>query len=211
MAERLLGQIHYTRLIIYESALASTTTSPSSFSLSLGTTLQRYEFLETCLGAIKDWFNVYFLLPIDEYVGVTYIFWGHMTHCIMSLYLLMQINDDPAWDRHRLIVEGVDPIGVFDRFIRNFDEYATLRELEAGPESAVHNVFAWWCRVLRLIKERWKSEFGGASEDGPAVLGSNNEATVNIASHLPQLQLGTPPLEYMDPVAWFGECLAMDW
>ncbi|KAK3942682.1 hypothetical protein QBC46DRAFT_255934 [Diplogelasinospora grovesii] len=106
--------------------------------------LQRYELFESSLRSIKSWFDMFFSIPNYVYVGMTFAYWCHMAHCLMSLYRLMLITtsfpfvnatttDDGNRDRLAMFRErGIDLFQVMDRLTKGFDEVAQRRRVESG-------------------------------------------------------------------------------
>ncbi|KAK5662324.1 hypothetical protein OQA88_8230 [Cercophora sp. LCS_1] len=142
--------LYYTELAILQSSQAKRKT-PSAFAPDL----HRYEGFEASLVTVKRWFEVHFSFPIYMHVGLPFIHWCNLGHCLVTLTSLAFEIDDPAWDR-RAVKERLDIFNIIDTVIRSFDEAAESQQRESGPCMS-ETVYAKCARLLRKTKMGWLS------------------------------------------------------
>ncbi|KAK4187418.1 hypothetical protein QBC35DRAFT_233924 [Podospora australis] len=216
--DTILSLMSYTELAIHESALAQPRVSALG---STGPDLQRYTAMEACLTAIKDWFDRHFSIPSYVYIGMTFSYWCHMAHCLLSLYRL-SILDDPAWDR-RAVRQKVDLVAICDRLKVGFEELSARRKLESGP-TIEEDGFSKFNAMLRSMKSGWSAEIAALDGNtgmhtGSMGMSSATSAVMhgNTADHNPYLDgtdggLNMPMFQTgEDPEAWIAGLFDMNW
>ncbi|KXX73648.1 Transcriptional regulator WAR1 [Madurella mycetomatis] len=191
-----LSHISYTELVIHEAGLAKPK-SPASGTIP---DLQRYEAMEGCLSAVRDWFDRHFSIPSYVYVGLTFGYWCHMAHCMLALYRI-SVLDDPAWDR-RAVRNKIDLLGVCDRLKTGFEQVAAQRLLDGGL-TVEEDGFSKFNRMLRTIKSSWAAEL--AAIDGSAAQSSNPPVEPFLDG------LNVPLFQPDDSEAWIAGLFDINW
>lgn len=166
--------------------------------------LQRYEAMEGCLSAVKDWFDRHFSIPSHAYIGMTFSYWCHMAHCLLSLYRL-SVHDDPAWDR-RAVRKKIDLSEICDRLKAGFEEVAAQRRLDAGP-TVEEDGFAKFAKMVRSMKSNWAAELAAATDDPRPNSGAAAESFVDGAAD----RLNVPFYQPEDSDAWIAGLFDMNW
>ncbi|KAL2022475.1 hypothetical protein VTK56DRAFT_5304 [Thermocarpiscus australiensis] len=168
--DAILSHISYTELAIHEATLARPKAPVS------GTTsdLQRYEAMEGCLSAARDWFDRHFAIPNHMYARVPLNYWCTMAHCLWSIYRLSSL-DDPGWDR-RAVRSKIDWLAVCDKLVARCTEVVAQRQLESGPSPMEEeDGFAKLSKALQSVRERWAAE-QAAADGSPGGPGSTSAA-----------------------------------
>lgn len=198
-----MSHISYTELVIQEAALAKPKAPVSGTMLDL----QRYEAMEACLSAVKDWFDRHFSIPSFVYIGMTFSYWCHMCHCLLVLSRLSILNE-PAWDR-RAVRNKIDLLAICEQLKIGFEEVATQRLMDTG-QTAEEDGFAKFTRMLRTMKSNWVAEV--AALEGNAVPGpslSTNQAEAFLDGSIGGLNV--PFFQPEDPDSWIAGLFDMNW
>lgn len=191
-----LSHMSYTELVIHEAGLAKPK-SPASGTIP---DLQRYEAMEGCLSAVKDWFDRHFSIPSYVYVGLTFGYWCHMAHCMLALYRI-SVLDDPAWDR-RAVRNKIDLLAVCDRLKTGFEQVATQRLLDGGL-TVEEDGFSKFNKMLRTIKSNWAAEL--AAIDRSAAPSSNPSVEPFLDG------LNAPLFQPEDSETWIAGLFDINW
>lgn len=166
--------------------------------------LQRYEAMEACLSAVKDWFDRHFSIPSFVYIGMTFSYWCHMCHCLLALYRL-SVMDEPGWDR-RAVRNKIDLITICEQLRLGFEDVAAQRRLDAGP-TVEEDGFAKFTRMLRTMKSSWVAEL--AALEGNQ--GTNSDAQAEAFIDGTADGLSVPFFQPEDPDAWIAGLFDMNW
>ena len=145
--------------------------------------LQRLESLYACLNATKAWFDVFFSIPIAEYVGFPLTIWSQFTHSLLAIYQLMSL-EDPGWDK-RLVRNTVDLLQMVEQLGFNAGQVAAMSGLDtSGMED---HFFTGIAKKLKLLAEGWAARLGldstGAAAD------RNKQAIDESAVEFPSFEL----------------------
>lgn len=198
--DTILSHVSYTELAIQEAALAKPKAAINGTMLDL----QRYEAMEACLSAVKDWFDRHFSIPSYVYIGMTFSYWCHMCHCLLSLYRL-SVLDEAAWDR-RAVWNKIDLLAICEQLRVGFDEVATQRRLVVGP-TIDEDGFAKFTRMLRAMKSSWAVEI--AAVGGNPVSGLNPHPELLVDGSVDGLNV--PFFQPEDPDSWIAGLFDMNW
>ncbi|KAK4654465.1 hypothetical protein QC762_403520 [Podospora pseudocomata] len=202
--DTILSHISYTELAIHEAAVAKPRISPTTTVPDL----QRYAAMEACLNAIKDWFDRHFSIPSYVYIGMTFSYWCHMAHCLLSLYRL-SVLDDPAWDR-RAVRNKLDLLRICDQLKLGFEELSAKRRLDSGP-TIEEDGFTKFNMMLRTMKSGWVAEL--AAIDGVDLSGGGHHSS-SVEQYLDAgnaNELNLPLFHAEDPEAWMAGLFDMNW
>lgn len=145
--DNITSQLLYTELIIQDVTL---TKAPNS---AYSPNFQRHQQLNEHLETIIRWFDLFFAIPLDLYVGMTFAFWCHMAHGLLSLYRLY-VLDDPAWDR-AAVHARLDLFALCDRLAAILDDTAARR---AGQPHTEEDMFAKFAKMVRSMRTGWLAE-----------------------------------------------------
>ncbi|GAB1316133.1 Transcriptional regulator WAR1 [Madurella fahalii] len=192
----ILSHMSFAELAIHEAALAKPK-SPASGTIP---DLQRYEAMEGCLSAVKDWFDRHFSIPSYVYIGMTFGYWCHMAHCMLALYRI-SVLEDPAWDR-RAVRNKIDLLSICDQLKTGFEQVAAQRLLDGGL-AVEEDGFSKFIRMLRTIKSNWAAEL--AAIDKSAALSSNAPTEPFLDG------LNVPFFQPDDSEAWIAGLFDINW
>ena len=117
----LLASVNYTELSIFGLIRNRKEDLPD---------LQRLDALHGCLSTAKSAMDRFFEIPVVEYPGISFPFYGYLARSIVVLFKLSILND-PVWDTG-LMRSTVDVLQVMDQLISNLQQ---AREA-AGEEAA---------------------------------------------------------------------------
>ncbi|PWY64730.1 hypothetical protein BO94DRAFT_357097 [Aspergillus sclerotioniger CBS 115572] len=107
--------------------------------------LQRLDALHGCLHTAKSAIDRFFEIPVVEYYGISFPFFGYLARSIVVLFRLSILND-PVWDTG-LMRSTVDVLQVMDRLISNLQQARAA----AGEEAAGGHLDSS-TRKFRLIR-----------------------------------------------------------
>ncbi|KAL2265989.1 hypothetical protein VTJ83DRAFT_5341 [Remersonia thermophila] len=215
--DTILSAISYADLAIHELAMTRPNPAPAPAS-SLMRDMQRYEALEACLTAASDWFDRHFSIPSYVYVGMTFGSWWNMAHCLLTLYRLSVLDDDPAWDC-RAVRKRLDLLAVLDRLEAGFQETAAARRLAAGL-TVEEDIFGKFARFARSMRASWGSELaargaaaGVAPPPPPPPPPPGDVAVVVNQTGVPGAEGGLCMtfLQQDDSEAWIAGLFDMNW
>ena len=167
--------------------------------------MQRYEAMEACLSAARDWFDRHFSIPSYVYVGMTFSYWWNMAHCALIIYRLSTL-DDPAWNR-RAVRDRIDLLAILDQLKAGFEEVATQRQLDTGP-SVEEDSFSKFIKMVRSMKSNWAPEL--AAVQGDAGLHAATAAEAAFIDNGAE-GLSMPFFQPDDSETWIAGFFDMNW
>jgi hypothetical protein len=167
--------------------------------------MQRYEAMEACLSAARDWFDRHFSIPSYVYVGMTFSYWWNMAHCALIVYRLSTL-DDPAWNR-RAVRDRIDLLAILDQLKAGFEEVATQRQLDTGP-SVEEDSFSKFIKMVRSMKSNWAPEL--AAVQGDAGLHAATAAEAAFIDNSAE-GLSMPFFQPDDSETWIAGFFDMNW
>ncbi|KAK0707662.1 hypothetical protein B0H67DRAFT_685933 [Lasiosphaeris hirsuta] len=199
--DTLLMHFFYAESAIHEHARV-----PPKNPKPSATDLQRYEAFEASYQASNNWLEAHLTFPPHSYTNMTFAYWCHMGHCVISIYRLLFHVDDPAWDR-AAARERIDLFGLLDRLMRGFDEITEIRRLDAGP-GIDESMFAKSSKMIKVMKSGWLEERAveGAAQEVPGgacrVVGDGGVEGVDYPM---------PTLGFEANDGWMAEFFEMNW
>ncbi|KAK0615620.1 hypothetical protein B0T17DRAFT_510207 [Bombardia bombarda] len=165
---------------------------------------QRYELLESSLAAVKSWFELHLSLSSKTYLGMTFIYWCNMVHCIMSLHQLSAL-DDPAWDR-RAVKDKIDILSVCDQLLAAFEGATTMRRV-IGP-SVHEDTFVTGMKVLKAMRAGFVMELEALERNTKEVEVALMDEAAAAANGAP---LPMPLFELGESENWLADLVGMNW
>jgi hypothetical protein len=166
--------------------------------------MQRYEAMEACLSAVRDWFDRHFSIPSYVYVGMTFSYWWNMAHCLLTLYRL-SVFDDPAWNR-RAVRNRIDLLTVLDQLKAGFEAVATQRRLDTGP-TVEEDSFSKFVRLVRSMKANWLPELAANEPSAGPSAASVADAFIDNSAQ----GLSVPFFQPDDSDTWIAGLFDMNW
>ena len=147
LIEVVLAHLYSSELTINEIALSQMpiNTKHSSF--------KQLKILHACVESIKSWFEVFFTIPHNDYVGFPFSIFSQLVHCLVILYRLSTL-DDPAWDKNG-VQETADLLLIVDQLINKLDYAAAKLVIDDSPEA---DVFSRTAKKLRSIRLEWEAK-----------------------------------------------------
>ncbi|KAI1642323.1 uncharacterized protein F4817DRAFT_353233 [Daldinia loculata] len=133
------------------SAELETTLSPFLHGKPL--TSQR-ETVNASLTSIKSWFDVFFTLTPDTYIGFPSSILSQLLRCLVTLYRL-RIMSDPA-----RVGDGagvMDPLLILDRVVSNMEQVEVLGGLDNGGVQE-RDIFFRAAQMFRALRPGWEAE-----------------------------------------------------
>lgn len=95
--------------------------------------------------AIQAFTDLFFTIPIDEYLTTTFAVWGQFAHCFMVLSKLASLE-----------IDGWDYQSCHTRFVKIVDEATSYydRAGQSSPDglTVINDSFAKWANKLRFLK-----------------------------------------------------------
>ncbi|KAI7491017.1 hypothetical protein KC351_g219 [Hortaea werneckii] len=182
------------KILIYELPLnellqqESPKTSPSS------TLRSHMDSLHNLKEAIRSFVNVFFTIPIDQYLTTSFAIWGQFAHCFITLTKLATLDID-GWDWKACHLD----------FVKIVDE-ATLYYDRAGQSSpdgltVVNDSFAKWASRLRWLRQLYESRSTDSRpEQGEREAAANLQSTKAPGyeqSSMEGAQQPTPPDDWL--------------
>ena len=110
---------HVVEISLYEAGLCQ-----SSLASDAIPSFRRIELLCACLQAMKSYFEIFFSIPVANYVALSMPSWSHLTYSLNILHLLSSFNH-PDWNL-AYVRETIDFITVLGRLIEHLDSVNTL-------------------------------------------------------------------------------------
>jgi len=203
LQDTILSHISYTELALNEIAISK----PKAAFHGIMSDMQRYEALEACLSAVRDWFDRHFSIPSYVYIGMTFSYWWNMAHCLLTLYRLT-VLDDPAWDR-RAVRSRIDLLAILDQLRVGFEQVAAQRRMDAGP-TVEEDSFSKFVKMAWAMKNNWSPELAAAEGNpGPGPTPATMATGPFIDGSAEELSV--PFYQQEDSEAWIAGLFDMNW
>jgi hypothetical protein len=200
LLDTILSHISYTQLAINEVAM---TKAKSPFP-GLMPDMERYEAMEACLSAVKDWFDRHISIPSYVYIGMTFSYWWNMAHCSLILARL-SVLDDPGWNRQS-VRKRIDLFAVLDRLKAGFEEVAAQRHMSTGPTTE-EDVFSNFVKLVRSMRNNWAPELAAAEGNPAPRVPAVADAFIDNSAE----GLSVPFFQPEDSEAWIAGLFDMNW
>lgn len=147
----ILIHYHVAEVSLYEAGLCQSTLATNAIP-----NFKRVELLCACLQAIKSYFEIFFSIPVVNYIALSMPSWSHLTYSLTILQMLSSFNH-PDWNLV-YVRETIDFITVLDRLIEQLDTVNTL----AGYEEI--DMFSPVAKRMNRVKVCVEGKMAGHSE-----------------------------------------------
>ncbi len=142
---------HIAEVSLYEAGLCK-----SPLATDAVPNFKRLELLCACLQASKSYFEIFFSVPVVNYIALSMPSWSHLTYSLAILHILSSF-DHPDWNLV-YVRETIDFGAVLGRLIEQLDSVNTL----VGYEKI--DMFSPTARRLNRIKVYVEGKMAGHSE-----------------------------------------------
>lgn len=146
--EVVLAHLYHTELSIHEIALSEAPTISSTPDF------RRVESLYACLRSIRSWFDVFFTIPVAEYIGFPFSIFSQMSHCMTALYKLSTL-EDPAWNKD-MVRNTANVLSILDQIITNMKRASILAGLE--DDDTADTLFKKALKVVSSLRLGWQAK-----------------------------------------------------
>jgi hypothetical protein len=186
--------LHAAEVSITEAALFGDPT------VARHSSAHRTQYLYACTQAVKQWFEVFFSIPIHEINGVTTSTIMQMRHAIGLLYILSTI-DEPGW-RKEEVSEIVNLYPTLDRLANILSQIPAAVSEQQDVDSADY-ADHWWTHVagtIRTMRTIWagQDEFGNSVV--PELISAPYGGDAATSNAVDGTELDFPGLDWlMDP------------
>ena len=147
LADVILAHLWSTELTINEIALVQLPIAADHSSF------KRIEALYTCLKSIKSWFELFFNIPLTNYIKFPFSIFSQLVHCLYILFRLSTL-DDPAWDKHG-VKDTADLLPIMDQLVINLEQAAAKFDTHDNPEE---DLFSRAAKKYRTIRLEWETK-----------------------------------------------------
>ena len=168
LAEVVLAHLYSTELTVNEIALSQVPITSDHSDL------QRVDSLYACVESVKSWFETFFTIPPNAYIGFPFSIFSQLVRCLVTLYRLSTL-DDPAWDKSG-VQKTADLLVILDQVINNMEQVSVLAGLDNNG-NLEGDVFFRTAKMLRSIRPGWEAILVGP--DVPRVSTLPNLPIVN--------------------------------
>lgn len=183
-----LAHTYYTELCIIETVHAQeiANTPPTCGPKRL------WFFWQSAL-AIKSCTSTFLTLSPSELLGVSFIQWAQLAHCIATLHKLCALGE-LGWD-----LTAVRRLVDLPVLLACTAEKLELASAEAGEQSS-DGVFAQLARGMRTFRSTYSESHGGEflAQQGEAQAGAGAGADANAVMHAQQEEHDSNPTLWLD-------------
>ena len=123
--------------------------------------LQRLEGLNSILTAIERWFEVFYEMPLTDWIGVTCVIFSQLGHCIMLLFKLTTL-DEPGWDTDE-VKKRADLVDMLERIAIRFDDIPSALGVADADSTGETGLFFKSSRLIRGLRALFLAELGTTS------------------------------------------------
>ncbi|KAJ9130362.1 Zn2/Cys6 DNA-binding protein [Pleurostoma richardsiae] len=171
--------------------------------------LQRLAELEALLSGAERWLEIFFSMPLADWVGINTSNFGQFTHCLTILFKLSNL-DEPGWDTE--MVRGrADLLEVIDRYCESMERVPAVTGMvdASGPRSGLMFKTA---PIMRLVKDLFAAEMRPKATTG-AVDGPSGSADAGEADEFTADSMGLPDdvLAVLAEEPWFTDIFVPSW
>jgi hypothetical protein len=118
--------------------------------------LQRLDGLDSILTAIERWIEVFFDVPLIDWIGTTYAILAQFSHCIILLFKLTSLEDSD-WDRTD-VMKRANLLDILERLAQRFDSIPPLLGLVDSHVPEDTGIFFKSSRLIRALKNTFLAE-----------------------------------------------------
>ncbi|KAI1801524.1 hypothetical protein F4811DRAFT_459927 [Daldinia bambusicola] len=159
------------------SAELETTLSPFLHGKPL--TLQQ-ETIDASLASIKSWFDVFFTITPDTYIGFPSSIFSQLFRCLVMLYKIKTISD-PMYGGD--FTGEMDPVIILDRVVSNLEQVEVLAGLDnSGVQEK--DTFFQLTQIFRAIRSGWEAELRSNEPELPNITMSQNADEISFSDFL---------------------------
>jgi hypothetical protein len=115
----ILVHYHIAEVSLYEAGLCKSPLATDTFP-----NFQRLELLYTYLEASKSYFDIFFSVPVVNYIALSMPSWSHLKYSLANLHMLSS-SDHPDWNLV-YVRETIDFKTVLGRLIEQLESVNTL-------------------------------------------------------------------------------------
>jgi hypothetical protein len=112
--------------------------------------LQRLEGLNSILGAIERWIEVFFDVPLIDWIGTTYAILAQFSHCTILLFKLTSL-DEAYWDRAN-VMNRANLLEILERLAQRLDSIPPLLGLVDSDNPDQTGIFFKSSHMIRALK-----------------------------------------------------------
>ena len=149
LAAVVLAHLYTTELTINEIALSRIPIVNDHSSL------KHVKVLFACVESVKSWFEVFFTIPLIEYIGFSFSILSQLVHCLVTLYKLSTLND-PAWDKNG-VQESANLLLILDQVINNLEQATATFDCSDSP---LGELFSRTAKKFRSLRLDWEAKLG---------------------------------------------------
>ena len=165
VAAVVLAHLYTTELAINEIALSRMPIVNDHSSL------KHVKVLFACVESVKSWFEVFFAIPLIEYIGFPFSILSQLSHCLVTLYRLSTLND-PAWDKNG-VQETAHLLLILDQVINKLEQATATLDSNDSP---LGEVFSRTAKKFRSLRPDWEAKLG---PDDSTVFANPTAQTIN--------------------------------
>jgi hypothetical protein len=118
--------------------------------------LQRLEGLDSILTAIERWIEIFFDVPLIDWIGTTYAILAQFSHCIILLFKLISL-EEPGWDRAD-VMKRANLLDILERLAQRLDSIPPLLGLVDSHDPEETGIFFKSSRLIRVLKTTFSAE-----------------------------------------------------
>jgi len=163
--------LHAAEVSITEAALFGDPTIVRHSSV------HRTQYLYACTQAVKQWYEVFFNIPVRDMNGVTTSTMMQMRHAIGLLYILSTI-DEPGW-RKEDVSDIVNLYPILDRLANALSQVPAAASEQHDLDSSDY-ADHWWTHVASTIRTM-RTIWAGQDELGNSAMPELVSAAVGNA------------------------------
>ncbi|RMY43651.1 hypothetical protein D0865_11094 [Hortaea werneckii] len=192
----MLLQMQYlsVKILVYELPLSELLQQEPPKTSASSALRSHMDSLHNLTEAIRSFVNVYFTIPLDQYLTTSFAIWGQFAHCFITLSKLATLDID-GWDWKA---------SHFD-FVKIVDEAALYydRAGQSSPDglTVVNDSFVKWASRLRWLKQLYESRSTDSrpeeSEREAAASLQSTKAAGYEQNSLEGAQQPTPPDDWL--------------
>ena len=118
--------------------------------------LERLQGLDSLLIAIERWIEIFFDVPVIDWIGTTYAILAQFSHCVILLFKLTSL-DEPDWDQTD-VMKRANLLDILERLAQRLDSIPPLLGLVDSDDPAETGIFFKSSRLIRALKTTFSKE-----------------------------------------------------
>jgi hypothetical protein len=120
--------------------------------------LQRLEGLDSILTVVERWIEIFFDVPLIDWIGTTYAILAQFSHCVILLFKLTSL-EELDWDRTD-VMKRANVLDILERLAQRFDSIPPLLGLVDSHNPEETGIFFKSPRLIRVLKTTISAELG---------------------------------------------------